>query len=67
MLTVQEPPDKNTEEIKADCNVLLRMEKQTPVVKLLPEYDKRVGYELVTVVHGGTLSFHSLSLRTGQY
>ena len=33
------------------------IEENSPVVKLLPEHDERVGYGFFIVFHGGALSF----------
>ena len=60
-LAVQELPDKNTEGIEAHYDVLVRIEEQGPVVKLLPEPDRGVGYGFLIVWQGTTAPFRSPS------
>jgi hypothetical protein len=52
---VEELPQKDPGGVQAEAAAGIRIEEDSPVVKLLPEHDKGVGYGFLTVYHGTTV------------
>jgi len=56
VLPVKELPQVDARGVQAKTMTGSRVEEHGPVVKLLPEYDVRVGYGLITIFQGSTSS-----------
>jgi hypothetical protein len=66
VLPVEELPQVDAGGVQAKPMTGIGVEENGPVVKLLPEHDKRVGYGFLTVLHGSILPFRSISPQTKQ-
>ena len=55
VLPVEELPHINARRIQAKRMTRFRIKEDSPVVKLLPEHDKGVGYGFLTVYHGSAV------------
>jgi hypothetical protein len=57
MLPVKELPQTDADGVQAKTIARVRIKKNGPVVKLLPEHDPTVGYGFFIVVHGSIRIF----------
>ena len=57
MRTVKELPHEDAGWVQAKAMTAVGVEENCPVVELLPEYDVRIAYRFVTVVHGSASRF----------
>jgi hypothetical protein len=51
MLPVKELPDVDAGGVQTETMTAIRVEENSPVVKLFPVYDVRIGYGFFTVFH----------------